>query len=67
MTPHTGISRHLSHCDNNGKREKKGGVVGGKQKLRKVLMLKNNCLKKKQRLHNTLPRVVPIRCYTETA
>ena len=35
MSPHTGTSGHLSHCDNSGKREKKGGVVGGKQKNKK--------------------------------
>ena len=32
MSPHTGTSRHLSHCDNSGNREKNEGVVGGKYK-----------------------------------
>jgi len=29
MSPHTGISRHLSHCDNSGKRKKKEKTKGG--------------------------------------
>ena len=32
MSPHTETSRHLSHYDNSGNREKNGGVVGGKHK-----------------------------------
>ena len=32
MSPHTGTSRHLSHCGNSGNRENNGGVVGGKYK-----------------------------------
>ena len=37
MSPDTGTSRHSSHCDNSGNREKNAGVVGGKHK---ALLLK---------------------------
>ena len=48
-------------------REKKGGIVGGKQKIKKSTNTENNGLKKKQRLHNTLPNMVPNSRFTETA
>jgi len=63
MSPHTGTFGHVSHGDNSGKREKKekkkGGLVEGKQKNKKSTKTENNRLKEKQRLHNTLPNVVP--------
>ena len=64
MSPHTGTSGHLSHCDNSGK--KKGEVVGEAEN-KKSIDTENNCLKKKQRPHNALPNMVPNSRYTETA
>ena len=43
----------------HSEREKKGGIVGGKQKIKKSTNAENNGLKKKQRPHNTLPNMVP--------
>ena len=54
ISPHTGTSMHLSHCDNSGNREKNGGVVGGKHN--KSTAVEKNHLKKKQR-HNGLIQV----------
>ena len=64
VSPHTGTSGHLSHCDNSG--EKKG-VEEGKQKIKKSINVENTGLKKKQRTHNALPNVVPNSPYTGIA
>jgi len=48
-------------------RKKRGGVLGGKQTIKKSTNTENNGLKKKQRPHNTLPNMVPNSRYIETA
>ena len=58
MSPQTRASGHLSHCDNSGKRKKKGEVVGEAEN-KKSSKTENNCLKKKQRPHNALPNIFP--------
>ena len=64
MSPHTGTSGYLSHCDNSGKRKK--GEVVGEAENKKSSKTENNCLKEKQRPHNALPNIFPNSHYTET-
>ena len=47
--------------------KKRGGIVGGKQNIKKSTNTENSGLKKKQRPHNTLPNMVPNSRYIETA
>jgi len=55
MSPHTGTSGQVSHCDNSVKRERerereKKGVVGRKQKNKKSTTAEKQPLKEKAKV-----------------